>query len=31
MPINRYPEIGDDVALHLHNDAGGSVSMSMIF
>ena len=30
MPINRYPEIGDDNDAG-DNDAGGSISMSMVF
>ena len=31
MPINRYPEIGDDAVAGTDNDAGGSISMSMVF
>ena len=32
MPINQYPEIGDDAAVTLiDNDVGGSISRSMIF
>ena len=32
MPINQYPEIGDDAAVTLiDNDVGGSISGSMIF
>ena len=31
MSINRYPKIGDDAVIGTDNDAGGSISMSMIF
>ena len=31
MLINRYPEIGDDAVVGTDNDAGRSISMSMIF
>ena len=31
MPINRYPEIGDNAVAGTNNDAGGSISMSMDF
>ena len=31
MSINRYPEISDDAVVGGDNDAGGSISMSMIF
>ena len=31
MSINRYPEFGDDSVTLTDNDAGGSLSMSMIF
>ena len=31
MSINRYPEIGDDAVTGRDNDAGGSISISMIF
>ena len=29
--INRYPEIDDDAVVGTDNNAGGSISMSMIF
>ena len=31
MSINRYPETGDDAVTLTDNDAGRSISMSMIF
>ena len=31
MLINRYHEIGDDAVVGTDNDAGASMSMSMIF
>ena len=32
MPINQYPELGDDAVVTLiDNDVGGSISGSMIF
>ena len=31
MSINRYPEIGGDVVTLTDNNAGGSISLSMIF
>ena len=29
--MNRYPEISDDAVTLTDNDAGGSISISMIF
>ena len=31
MSINRHPEIGDDAVAGTNNNAGGFISMSMIF
>ena len=31
MSVNRYPEIGGDVVTITDNNAGGSISLSMIF
>ena len=31
MLVNKYPEIGDDTVTLADNEAGGSISMSMIF
>ena len=30
MSINRHPEIGDDAVVGTNNNAGGSISMSII-